>query len=82
MSCFSFSFIVSLTKSAVSQQVQSDSFRTFEDWCKNKDVLNEDAKHTINVLLTKIRTSDCKIANEKLSGAWYIELQGSKIRDI
>ena len=78
-SCVSFSLIILFPKPILSQQVGATTFKNFEDWCKNKDSLNEEVTHTINVLLTKVRTSDCKIASEKLSGTWFIDLSHSGI---
>lgn len=78
-SCLAFSLIILLTKSAESQRLETATFKTFEDWCKNRDRLNEGTKHTIDVLLAKIKISDCRIANEELSGTWYIDLSHSEI---
>ena len=81
-SCLAFSLIILLTKSAESQRLETATFKTFEDWCKNKDSLDEEVKHTINVLLVKIKISDCRIANEELSGTWYIDLSHSGISNL
>jgi internalin A len=81
-SCLAFGLIVLLPNSAKSQRIETATFTTFEDWCKNKDSQNEEVKHTINVLLAKVKILDCKIANEELSGTWYIELSGSKISNL
>ncbi|WP_434685117.1 leucine-rich repeat domain-containing protein [Pseudanabaena minima] len=50
-----------------SKQVNTDTFNSFEDWCENKDNLNEDIRHTIELLLLKVKTSDCKFASKELS---------------
>ena len=81
-SCLAFILIILLTKSAESRRIETATFKTFEDWCKNKDSLNEEVKHTINVLLAKVKTSDCKIANEKLSDTWFIDLSHSEISNL
>jgi internalin A len=49
------------------EQLNTVTFSSFEDWCENKDTLNEETKHTVEMLLLKAKTSDCKFASKKLS---------------
>ena len=65
--CFSFSPIMVLTESAKAQDVSYETFKTFQDWCENKDSLSKEIRQTVDILIEKAKTSDCKLANEKLS---------------
>ena len=77
-----FSLVILFPQSHMAQQVEASNFKTFEDWCKNKDSLDEDVKHTVNVLLEKARILDCNLANKKLLNARFINLNGNKISNL
>jgi Leucine-rich repeat (LRR) protein len=77
-----FNLVILFSQSTMAQQAETNDFKTFEDWCKNKDSLAENVKHTINVLLEKARTSDCSFANSKLSNARFINLNGNAISNL
>ncbi|MBD0341399.1 MAG: leucine-rich repeat domain-containing protein [Microcoleus sp. Co-bin12] len=59
-----------------------NSRRTFADWCREKDSLSPEAKHTVEVLLQKAETTECDAANLKLSSLTEILLDNNQISDI
>jgi internalin A len=67
LTVYFFTFSVLFIRVSASQGQDINSFKTFADWCDNKDTLNEDIRHTIKVLLLKVKTSDCKFASKELS---------------
>jgi internalin A len=69
-------------KESESQQVNTDNFNSFEDWCENKDNLNEDVRYTIEQLLVKVKTSDCKFASKELSTYRSLSLNKRGISNI
>ena len=66
IACLIYSFFVFTDKVSGENTNNLDKFKTFEDWCKAKDQLSEDLRHTVEELLLIARTSDCKIAAETL----------------
>src|SRR4028118_1550858 len=68
--------------SPVVQKQQSDSGRTFADWCREKADLSPEAKHTVEVLLQIAETTECDAANQKLSTLTELYLYDNKISDI
>jgi internalin A len=56
--------------------------RTFADWCRQKADLGPEAKHTVEVLLEKAKTTECDRANQKLSSLTGLNLFENKISDI
>ena len=67
---------------AVAQKQRDDSGRTFADWCREKDSLSPEAKHTVEMLLEKVETTDCDVASQKLSTLTELQLVGNQISDI
>jgi hypothetical protein len=51
----------------VAQRQPANSGRTFADWCRQKDSLSPEAKHTVEVLLEKAETTECDRANHRVS---------------
>ncbi len=80
--CFSFSPIMVLTESAKAQDVSYETFKTFQDWCENKDSLSKEIRQTVDILIEKAKTSDCKLANEKLSSYRDLNITQRKISNI
>ncbi|MEG4010477.1 leucine-rich repeat domain-containing protein, partial [Microcoleus sp. Pol11C1] len=64
------------------QKQRGDSERTFADWCHEKASLSPETKHTVEVLLKKAGTTECKAAARKLSSLTKLKLDKNKIRDI
>src|SRR4028118_1084260 len=59
-----------------------NSRRTFADWCRQKDSLSPEAKHTVEVLLEKAGTTECDAADRTLSSLTYLFLSYNQISDI
>ena len=49
-----------------SQGQNINSFANFADWCENKNTLDKKIIHTIDQLLVEAKTSNCKLANQRL----------------
>ncbi len=41
--------------------------KTFGDWCREYASLNPEARHTVEALLEKAGTTECDVANQKIS---------------
>ncbi|MCJ8283009.1 MAG: hypothetical protein MJK14_25200 [Rivularia sp. ALOHA_DT_140] len=46
--------------------------KSFEDWCKEKSILPEETRITIELLLKEAKTEDCKKANQKLDKLTFL----------
>ena len=69
--------------SAKAAEVRSGNMRrTFADWCREKDSLSHESKHTIEVLLKEAGTTECDAANQKLSSLTALFLWGNQISDL
>ncbi|MEG3841752.1 leucine-rich repeat domain-containing protein [Microcoleus sp. herbarium14] len=79
-----FSAIVALSGSALSVKAEEtrSANKTFADWCREKDALNPETKHTVEVLLEKAGTTDCVEADRELSSLTQLYLSGNGIGDI
>ena len=60
--------------------------KSFLDWCQKRDSLTLEAKHTVEVILERIRIQDCQQAHQKLLTQRSLNLsnhlQRSQIEDI
>src|SRR6476620_12305722 len=56
-----------------------NSRRTFADWCREKDSLSPEAKHTVEVLLEEARTTECDAADRQLSSLTDLDLGYNQI---
>ncbi|WP_265239354.1 leucine-rich repeat domain-containing protein [Lyngbya sp. CCAP 1446/10] len=59
-----------------------NSGKTFADWCREKASLSPEAKHTVEVLLRKSKTTECDAADRKLSSLTELYLDNNEISDI
>src|SRR4028118_1628679 len=59
-----------------------NSIRTFADWCREKDSLSPEVKHTVEVLLREAGTTECDAADRTLSSLTELDLENSQIGDI
>src|SRR4028119_865754 len=59
-----------------------NSRRTFADWCREKDSLSPEAKHTVEVLLRQAGTTECDAADRTLSSLTELDLENYQISDI
>src|SRR5919202_3317498 len=76
---FSPSFLGQFEPRSVQPQTNPErtrNFRSFADWCLNKNSISEAQKRTVEVLLREAKTSDCYQANEKLSNLTKLILSG------
>jgi len=64
------------------QTNQPINLSSFAEWCKHKDSLSEEAIYTVEELLNKAGTSDCKEAERILSNLTELNLKWNKITDI
>ena len=67
--------------SAKAAEVRSGN-KTFADWCREKDSLSPEAKHTVEVLLKTAGTTECDAANQKLLSLTELSLDNNQISDI
>ena len=56
--------------------------KTFAEWCREKNSLSPEAKHTVEVLLKKAETTECDAANQKLLTLTELYLGSNQISDI
>ncbi len=56
--------------------------RTFADWCRQKADLSPQAKYTVEELLKQAETTECDVANQRLSSANALFLWDNQISDI
>ena len=81
-----FSAIVALSGNVifaeVAQTQPGNSRRTFGDCCRQKADLSPEGKHTVEVLLKEAGTTECDVANRKLSTFTELNLGRTEISDI
>jgi internalin A len=58
------------------------TYDNFRDWCKHKENISDEAKHTVEILLQISDTSECDLANELLSNTTELNLKLTQITDI
>ncbi len=58
------------------------NYATFAAWCQNQDAISEDARHTVQVLLGQVGTTDCEVAQERLGATPLLAIPGQNIRDV
>jgi internalin A len=56
--------------------------QSFEQWCLQKDSLSVETKKTIEVLLKKSGTKDCRLADAKLDSLSELYLPSGQITDV
>ena len=56
--------------------------KTFAEWCREKESLSHESKHTVEVLLKQAGTTECDAANQKLSSLTALFLWDNQISDI
>jgi hypothetical protein len=71
---------VLLTSPATSSP--QSKIKSFAEWCESKNDITPTTKRTIDVLLKKAATNNCKLADAKLSSLSELELVGNKIVDL
>ncbi|MCC3406054.1 MAG: CHAT domain-containing protein [Microcoleus sp. PH2017_10_PVI_O_A] len=58
------------------------TFESFGDWCTNKEHLTPQARHTVEVLLSKAKTQECDRAQATLTNLTELSLIRDRIVDI
>ncbi|MCJ8278858.1 MAG: leucine-rich repeat domain-containing protein, partial [Rivularia sp. ALOHA_DT_140] len=56
--------------------------KTITSWCKNKSTLDEETRITVNLLLERAGTKDCKKAGEKLTNITKLYLSDNNISNL
>lgn len=59
------------------QTLQTQNFRSFNDWCVNVSSLPSNTRETVLALLKTVETSDCQQASERLINLRTLRLRGS-----
>ncbi|MFO0128872.1 MAG: leucine-rich repeat domain-containing protein, partial [Pseudanabaena sp.] len=67
LAVYFFTFSMLFIQVSASQGQDINSFKTFADWCDNKDSLRKEMRHTVEQLLVEAKTPNCRLANEELS---------------
>ncbi|MEG3931390.1 leucine-rich repeat protein [Microcoleus sp. B13-B4] len=66
----------------VAKRQPGKSGQTFADWCRKKADLSLEAKHTVEVLLQKARTTECDEADRELFRLTELDLGANQISDL
>ena len=64
------------------REISTDTFTTFNDWCRHRGRLTREARHTVRVLLDEADTRSCDQASSELTALTYLNLWGNQIRDV
>ena len=59
-----------------------NNYQSFEQWCIHKSDLSTETRKTVDVLLEKADTKDCKLANFKLNSLDELQLYEKQISDL
>ncbi|VXD22501.1 Rab family protein (fragment) [Planktothrix serta PCC 8927] len=70
------------TLSLAQSEADTPTFKTFQDWCSNRQQLSPEARRTVDVLLQQVGTSDCDRANQMLSEQERLDLSTFLISDL
>jgi internalin A len=71
-----------LLSSVASAAPQQPEPKSFEAWCRQRKSVPAATRHTIDVLLEKAGTKDCKLADRQLKTLPDLYLQGDRISDV
>lgn len=58
------------------------TFKTFQDWCLNRQQLSPEAKRTLDVLLQQVGTSNCDRANQMIAELPVLDLSTFLLSDL
>ena len=61
---------------------QKTQFKSFTDWCLNKEKISPAARHTVDVLLQHVGTNECHQANQKLLQLTGLQVNLKRISDV
>lgn len=75
--------VMGLSPGSLAQsQLDTSNFKTFQDWCSNRQQLPTAAKRTLDVLLQQVGTSNCDRAAQMLSEQETLDLSTLLISDL
>ena len=81
--CTVFALTACTLKSQDSESVRKAEIATkMTEWCEKKPILAEETRITVEVLLERAGTKDCKKAGEILSNLTQLHLGKSNISDL
>jgi len=61
---------------------QQPQLKSFEAWCRQRKSVPADTRRTIDVLLKKAGTKDCKLADRQLKTLTILSLSMNQISDV
>jgi internalin A len=67
-------FCTLFDQASESQAKDMDAYNSFADFCANKSKLDKETSHTVERLLLAVETSDCELANKRLSNLELLRL--------
>lgn len=68
--------------SLAQSESRSSTWKTFPDWCLNRQQLSPEAKRTLDVLLQQVGTSNCDRANQMLAEIKFLDLSTFLLSDL
>lgn len=75
--------VMGLSPASLAQsQLDTSNFKTFQDWCSNRQQLPTATKRTVDVLLQQVGTSNCDRAAQMLSEQETLDLSTLLISDL
>lgn len=75
--------VLGLPQASLAQsEANSQTFKTFQDWCLNRQQLSPEAKRTLDVLLQKVGTSNCDRANQMMAEQKMLDLSTFLLSDL
>ena len=75
--------VMGLSPASLAQsQLDTSNFKTFQDWCLNRQQLSPEAKRTLDVLLQKVGTSNCDRANQMMAEQKMLDLSTFLLSDL
>ncbi|WP_017663713.1 leucine-rich repeat domain-containing protein [Baaleninema simplex] len=75
-------FTVIACHDSVLAQSNSQEYQIFADWCRNREQLTPEARHTVEVLLEEAETLECDRAEEILADRTQLWLGDNSIEDL
>jgi internalin A len=82
---FLFGIILSLLLQSTPMKASTKKptgFKSFLQWCQQRDSIPKSAKHTVNALLKEFESNNCQVADRKIKRASIIELTNKQITDL
>ena len=75
--------VLGLPQSSLAQsEPNSQTFKTFQDWCLSRQQLSPEVKRTLDVLLQQVGTSNCDRASQMLAEKKALDLSTFLLSDL